>query len=526
MGVLDTGSSSVQGITNAQTGSSVASVLGRQGSSSRLPVPPRYSFEIWDQVGPASDDALRGVKQIVVFRLAPNNISFSQPVRSDVALDLLGNPVVVDGGLGLGQCTIRGSYGVGGTMDPAYSSPGFANMREVREFFVNWAALNKARALDGLVPLRLVFSIRNGTWSEWRLLQWWAVPTSLPTEERTAGRPHEWSYSCSFWCLDMIHAYAKDTLPAAPTPSTVSRNLLRLQTALAGRRKITDRAKDLANDLATLQSAVSRLRSRAIAEVRGVTDTVRRAALAVNGILVSLNPSTFREDVNEAYRGTLIDVRLMLGRIKLWNTTMAKEVPGFARVSPVVAPGGTIQQLAAQAGGMGTWPDLAAKNGLRYPFVDTTVAANWTSPLPDNQSVLKVGDSLAVRQPVPGVGPADLVGSDMDPAGSYGSPVGGVRNLQNALLRRIGCPLGYLPHHPDYGSLLHTYLGMPLDLATVISLRDEVGRVLLADPRVTGILALSVDVDSDVVSVSASLDTVLGAVDLSGQVGRVEAWYA
>lgn len=140
--------------------------------------------------------------------------------------------------------------------------------------------------------------------------------------------------------------------------------------------------------------------------------------------------------------------------------------------------------------------------------------------------ILQVGDTLAVRQAVPGVGPADLVGRDLDPLGKPGSMVGGVRNLQQALLRRVQCPRGYLPHHPDYGSLIFTYLGGPLDLATVLSLRDEVGRTLLADPRVIGIRTLSVDVDTDVVTISAVLDTVLGAVDLSGRVGRVEAWHA
>lgn len=519
MGLLD-------GVANGLTQSSVDSALRRQGGGSfpALPAPPRYSFEIWDDVGPVGSDVLRGmVKQIVAFRLAPNSISFSQPVRSDVAMDLQGNPVVVDGGLGLGQCTIRGTYGVGGTLDPAYSSPGFANMREVRDFFVGWADLNKARALEGIQPLRLIFSIRNGRWSEWRFLQWWVVPTALPTEERSAGRPHEWSYSCSFWCLDVLFARANDVLPGPTSTDAASKNLTVLQSALAVYRDVTDGARDLANQMATLQAGVETLRAAAISEVRGLGDTIQRASLAVAGILAATDPLIFRDEVRETYRTTLISTRKALGRMKAWGTTMAGSVPGAARVAPTVTPGGTIQQVAALAGSLASWPSLASKNGLRYPFVNGTVTPTMAATAVDPGRVLTVGDEVSVSAAVPGVGPADLVGSDLAPSGSPGSLVGGVQNLQLALLRRVGCPRGYLPHHQDYGSLIYTYLGGTLDLASVLALRDEVGRTLLSDSRVQAIRTLSVDVDGDSVSISAVLDTVLGAVDLSGQVGRVEA---
>lgn len=148
---------------------------------------------------------------------------------------------------------------------------------------------------------------------------------------------------------------------------------------------------------------------------------------------------------------------------------------------------------------------------------------NITS-IPAPGSVLQVGDRLLVGGPAIGVGPADLVGRDLDPSGAPRVLVGGARNLQLALLRRLQCPLGYLPHHPDYGSRIFTFLGGPIDLSTVLALRDEVGRTLLADPRVLGIQTLSVDLDSDVVSIDAVLSTVLGVMDLSGRVAQVGAW--
>lgn len=369
MGGLNSLSSQIQGLTNALTQSQVVASLKRS-STTALPPPPRYSFEIWDDVGPAGSDALQGSPQAVVFRLAPNSISFSQPVRADVAMDLLGAPVVVDGGLGIARCTIRGSYGVGGPMDPRQESPGFANMREVREFFLGWVELNKQRATDGLPLLRLVFSIRNGAWSEWRLWQWWAIPIELPTEERSAGRPFEWAYSVSFWCLDTVHDPPADTLPGPTTTQKASEAVSGIQAALAGYRDLSANASDLANQLSNLRASLDNLRSQAVAEVRGVSDTIRRAASAVNGILAATNPATFRADAQEAYRGTLKDTRIMLGNLKTWNTTLAGAQPGSARMAPSVPPGGTLQQMAVRSkGSMDSWPTLAAANGLRYPFV-------------------------------------------------------------------------------------------------------------------------------------------------------------
>ncbi len=145
-----------------------------------------------------------------------------------------------------------------------------------------------------------------------------------------------------------------------------------------------------------------------------------------------------------------------------------------------------------------------------------------TTSIPTPGTLLQMGDPFVVGgASSPGVGPTDQVGRDLDPSGAVHTLIAGVQNLQNALLRRLQCPLGYLPQHPDYGSRLMSYLGGTLDLPTVLALRDEVGRTLLADPRVLGIQTLTVDVDVDVVVVAATLNTVLGSVDFSGSVAQV-----
>ena len=369
MAGLNSLSNQIQSITNALTKSQKnASVAGLK--KSEMPPLPSYSFEIWDDTGRAKAADLQGAAPSVVFRLAPNSISFSQSFRADVSLDLQGEPVVVDGGLGIARCTIRGTYGVGGPLDPSKESPGFANMRQVRAFFLGWVDLNRARALNGQPLLRLVFAVRNGVWSEWRLWQWWAIPTELPTEERSAGRPHEWTYSVSFWCLERLLAAPADTLPAPPSTEKSVGQISGLQALLAGYRDITQGAANLATQLSTLQTSLSNLRQQAVSEVRGVSDTIRRAASAANGIMAVTKPTSFRQSVQEAYRGTLVDTRITLGNLKTWGTTLAPTPGTVAPRAPTVPPGGTLQQMTAlSSGSMANWAALAKANGLRYPFI-------------------------------------------------------------------------------------------------------------------------------------------------------------
>lgn len=143
--------------------------------------------------------------------------------------------------------------------------------------------------------------------------------------------------------------------------------------------------------------------------------------------------------------------------------------------------------------------------------------------IPNPGFVATSGDAVALPQATkPGRIPGDPIGLDLDPAGRPAVLLGGVGNLQEALLRRLRCPRGYLPHHPDYGSRLPRYLGRPLTVSTVLSIRDEAARTLRADPRVLAIRRLSVNVDADYIQVDAVVETPLGEVEIGGPIGRVE----
>ena len=116
------------------------------------------------------------------------------------------------------------------------------------------------------------------------------------------------------------------------------------------------------------------------------------------------------------------------------------------------------------------------------------------------------------------------IGTDLDPTGRLGALVGGVENLVEALLRRLRCPRGYLPHQPEYGSLLHTFLGQPYDVATAIAVRAEVERTLLEDDRVHRVASLQVAASDslDAFQVRAEVECAYGAVEVAGLInGRV-----
>lgn len=141
---------------------------------------------------------------------------------------------------------------------------------------------------------------------------------------------------------------------------------------------------------------------------------------------------------------------------------------------------------------------------------------------PNPGNVAQLGDSVQITVPLPnGVIPGDPIGRDIDPAGRPGVLLGGIQNLQNALLRRLQCPRGYLPHHPQYGSRLHRFIGTAQDLASVLEMRDEAARTILDEPRALSVPRLSVTSDGEAVDVDATVETPLGTIELAVAIQRV-----
>ena len=130
-----------------------------------------------------------------------------------------------------------------------------------------------------------------------------------------------------------------------------------------------------------------------------------------------------------------------------------------------------------------------------------------------------------------------LVGGDLFPAGRGFATVTGTDYLRQRVATALAEPYGFDPYHPDWGSALLSYLGMPIDASSTPALiSSEVSRVLaqLVAAQQQQITAAALagtrsrlgtdDVIGSVDSVSAQVsqrpDTVRVSVTLTTQGGQ------
>ena len=147
----------------------------------------------------------------------------------------------------------------------------------------------------------------------------------------------------------------------------------------------------------------------------------------------------------------------------------------------------------AAIGNYTQWEAIAQTNALLPPYLSSTPAPNLAAP---GANLYLPG---ATPQGNPGTYNINFLGSDINwgppggnmPAwsGDFGT-INGLNNLQYALARRLLTPSGSFIYHPTYGSLITTYLGKPLTIASISVLLGYMQAALLSDPRVATVLNL------------------------------------
>ena len=198
--------------------------------------------------------------------------------------------------------------------------------------------------------------------------------------------------------------------------------------------------------------------------------------------------------------------------------------------SPLSVPvlvGDTLEIIASRVlGDASRWRELADINGLGWPYLDFSGADGRPGPWTVRPGIKVLGALDVLRTPLPiygGIPPRDPIGTDVPSSGELRQLVGGSANLANALMRRLRTPRGYLPHHPNYGSDLHKYLGKALNISVVLAVRTEIARCLRQDPRVLGITKITADVRGDAIIYDSVVRCPMGPVALADRVTKQTA---
>lgn len=200
--------------------------------------------------------------------------------------------------------------------------------------------------------------------------------------------------------------------------------------------------------------------------------------------------------------------------------------------SHIVASGDTIQKIGDIYGV--NWTDIITINRLVYPYVDAsdfsdyedvdtvaTVGQAILIPTNDMQTGvirnanrrdlenLTFGRDLDIFSYTTGnVVPLETIGELINDENNDLKTSDGLKNLSQALIIRLGTPVGALPLHPDFGSNIMRYIGKKGDKDALIKVKLEVQEAILSDERVAGVGNVSVTAENGVVDIHADVQPI------------------
>lgn len=507
-----------------------------------LGVQAGYQFRVIDSRGLAVSRAeFGGLDSTFAFRLPPQSLQIQRNLRADVTKDLTHGISIVTGGEGIGRIMIGGTHGVGAFVDANTPSAGRVFRENLTAFFQAFVNANDGRGRRGQENLQLLWEIVDGKWSNPEYEGYLVWPEAFPTDSKTASRPHAWDWQCS---LLLLRPWA---MPRSVDPSKVqsteqlSEWAKRLEAAIEasmkfwkGTKAVIQKARDLKNKLAQIRDRIQTFSAGLRDFIYEVTDLIRGSAQLCTDILKALSVEDFLNDASNAVRGTIYEVRRMLGAAAITAQQFKRAglipssltPPQLAALSqPVVVAlsrEDSLQAIAARSlGDSSRWVDLVKANALDFPYLDFSGPDGRPGAAYDGLRVLGARDTLKLPLPsTPGIGVADdPIGTDIpDDPSSAGVLVGGSENLVAALLRRLRTPRGHIPWHPIYGSALPSMVGSAQSLGSVAAAKGEAAQTFKADPRVLSVRSLSAKIDGVVVLIDGEVTTPMGPLTVSGAV--------
>ena len=498
-----------------------------------------YALQVVDGKGYAISTEEFGMNALIAFRMPPQALQIERTIRADVLKDISRGVTIVQGGEGLGRIVIQGTHGVGPLVDLSQPSSGRDARESIVAFFQAFVNANDLRGANGQPGLQMVFMMVNGSWSNPESEGYFVWPDSFPKDSRSAARPHAWDWSLSMILLGTVAIRVPADHLAVQNPAQLAKKLEglagKIQLAMDGYKrykKTMQSLKDLKNSMAAIKDRIQSFRTGALDEIYEITDLVRGSAQIGRQIMQSMDLSTFNNDVENAIRGAVYEARELGGQAiiqahqfrrsgAIQDALTAGNSSNVTRPSSVgVSAGDTPQSIAAKhLDSSSDWTDLVKVNGLVYPYFDFSGPGGRPGAEYAGMAVLGAADSIKLPLPASsGVAAlsSDPIGTDYAdvPAGP-GALLGGIENLQAALVRRLVTPVGRIPWQPDYGSNLDAFVGSTQELRSIIGARREVIRVLKSDPRVTSIESVEVSVSGAAVSVEVMVKTPLGLLSVT-----------
>ena len=262
----------------------------------------------------AEFDSIQPFDDGLVLRFPPSAIQGGRPIRSQVTMDLGGEPGIIEGGLGIGRYSISGSHGVGLNGPQVMSEDGvlaggMAARTALVRYFETYATENKNRGQRGELLLRMLLSMYDGGPTEFQDETWWVQPESVPQDNRTAARPLEWSWSLGFLMIKRIADDEDQALDDAPLGDLAP---AKIQSGLADLGTRIDKAKKTLakSDVGGMLDKLKKLGAAGLALKNTITTdlaTLQRNATTVTNVARGL--STTAVDILAATKSTIANVR-------------------------------------------------------------------------------------------------------------------------------------------------------------------------------------------------------------------------
>jgi phage baseplate assembly protein W len=532
----------------ADTSLSSASILNGLGAPGEFQA--IYTLYVQDQDGKIIPPArFGGVQTTISFRLPPQQIQFARVTRQEIIKDLAGAYAIVHGGEGLGSITMAGTHGVGQFRTDENGGTVASFGKVTRDLFVDffsaWVRSNDFLSRAGLPMNQMVLSISGGSWSEQALEEYFIWPRNFPRDMRSAAKPHSWEWSLDLILLAPKSFGGQDDPLGLPSASKLTLDLDTLDAdldQLTGWAAVARRGTSLLQNLKDYRSQLASLRDKiqgSIQDVQGAvyewTDIARGSFQIGTEIAKAFNMASLVDPVRDAIMGTVYEGQRLCGTAvvlqRQWvrTSSITQSLSGSLGAIPprapsvTLSPGDTLASIASRELGDSTrWPELVAVNGLEWPFVDFSGPGG--APDPDFAGKAILGASSVLKLPLPasnlGLGIADdPFGSDLaENPERPGQLIMGQENLAGAVRRRFQTPVGRIPWHKDYGSLLPTYLGGPYDTNTVMASRGEALRCLKADPRVLSVKRLDIVLSTGQIGFESTVETPTGVIPITGAV--------